>query len=257
MLKNKIKEIADTRNYRGPCYTSLYQEEFEGIKYYPPKINYARLPHIHFDVYQALDEYNKIKEKYGLMPYPYKNNRQRYYYRAISLTSHIKSKNDLAGSFSIYDEDNQIVTYENYVGQQNLEGQVITLKSDCSKDYYITKACSSFFESILKSFSTPYTKVRLIELLPGGVIPPHIDYPFMKGIKLHAFLDTNEDVYYDINGETFKTPSDGHFYWLDISKPHSIVNTGKTSRISLCVNLSPYENSRFRGEQIEDIINLL
>lgn len=122
-----------------------------------------------------------------------------------------------------------------------------------------TDACSPYFKELLSRFSSPTTKVRFLEMLPNGFIPPHVDFPYYNGIRVHASLYSNPDVIWEVEGEQFTIPCDGNFYWFDTGRYHAVRNASKESRIVFSVNLSPYFNrdGSQRHEPGVDLIKLI
>lgn len=255
MIKEKLKELSNTKNFPIDR-NKLYEEKVGGVKYSAPLINWKELSHITFNTADAVLELNKLKELHQFRKYPVAGNKTRYYYKGMSLTSFKDHDDKLSGSFYIYDKNNQLIGNEKYVGIQQ-EETFLNLNEEFENDFERTEACTSFFGNILDQFSAPITRVRLLELAPGGIIPPHIDYPYTYGIKLHAYLETNDDVWCEVDGERFQIPSNGKFVWMDVSKPHSVINLGDKPRTTLCVNLNPYSLDKFKGRILEDILDEL
>lgn len=258
MITNKIKLIADTTQLKIDP-SLVYADPVDGIKYSQPTINRKTLDQIKFDIVAAKRELENLKNSLGFRNYPVGSagdSKTRYSYKGLSLTSFKFHEDKLSGSFYIYDKDRHLIGNEHYVGIQK-DTVIADLNPEYASDFEQTEACTDFFKGILSQFKAPVTRVRILELKPGGVIPPHIDYPYSYGIKLHAYLETNDDVWCEVSGERFQIPDDGKFVWMDISKPHSVINLGKTSRYTLCVNLNPISDEKFKGKSIEYILENL
>jgi quercetin dioxygenase-like cupin family protein len=253
MFKNKITALADTSRLQIDQ-SLLYQGLVDGVQYATPDISWLELNHIQFNIEEAVKELHTLKQNMEFRNYPVGNNKTRYYYKGLSLTSFKDHEDKLSGSFYIYDKNKKIIGNEHYVGVQQ-DNIIAELNPEYADDFEQTPACTNFFQSILSQFKAPITRVRILELKPGGIIPPHVDYPYSYGIKLHAYLETNNDVWCEVAGERFQIPANGKFVWMDISKPHSVINLGNTSRYTLCVNLNPISDPRFKGKKIDYILN--
>ena len=71
-----------------------------------------------------------------------------------------------------------------------------------------------------------------------------LDFPYYKGIRLHATILGGENAYYEIAGEKFQIPADGNWYFIDTGKYHSIYNYGPNHRTTLNVNLDVYADGK-------------
>lgn len=78
--------------------------------------------------------------------------------------------------------------------------------------------------------------------MPGGIIPPHIDFPYYKCIRVHAAITTNPDVVWEVEGDTFSIPADGNFYWFDTGRYHAVKNNGRSPRLVLSINILLYQD---------------
>lgn len=245
MFVNRILKLADTTKLTKKMNSEKDNKIFTNLNF--KKLN------LNFDKDEAKHELKKLVDKFGLFNYPIGEAKKRYYYKGISLTSLKNQEDKLKGSFFIYDDKNNKIGNEYYVGMQN-NAKLINLKKENYFDFETTEACTPFFKKIINNIKFPVTRVRILELMPGGIIPPHIDYSPEYGIKIHSYIETNDDVICEVAGEKFKIPDDGSFYWLDISKPHSVINLGKTSRISICINLNIYDDPMYKNVSLEDIL---
>jgi hypothetical protein len=129
----------------------------------------------------------------------------------------------------------------NYGGAwQDQQKEFATL---AEKDFNVkTEIFTGYIAEILSKFKSPLTKTRLLCLKPKGLIAPHVDFPYYEQIRVHACIESNDDTWWEVEGERFKIPSDGNFYWFDTGKYHAVWNDGKTDRTVLSVNLSVYKD---------------
>jgi hypothetical protein len=87
-------------------------------------------------------------------------------------------------------------------------------------------------------FKHSISKASLLELRSKGYLGSHVDFPYYKGIRLHATISGGENAWYEINGEKFQIPADGNWYFIDTGKYHSVWNEGPDDRLTINVNLS-------------------
>lgn len=208
--------------------------------------NVIQLPDVYsFDLEKARYEYKKVTEKFSLNPFEYVKNGvslSRRSYRGLGLTHQPGAEDKLYDALALYTNDKKLNIYDTFkLSSEKIDGK--------NRDFPIlnetgfsekTDACSPFFSEIIDKFKSTYTKVRFLSLSPGGLIPPHIDFPYYQGIRVHASIFTNPDVVWEIDGQQFQIPADGHFYWFDTGKYHAVKNYGKEDRVVLSVNLMVY-----------------
>lgn len=101
-----------------------------------------------------------------------------------------------------------------------------------------TEILDEYFAKVFSVFKQPISKASLLELRAGGWLGSHVDFPYYKGIRLHASIQGCSNAWYEIDGERFQIPEDGHWYFIDTGKYHSIWNKGPAHRLTLNVNLS-------------------
>lgn len=119
---------------------------------------------------------------------------------------------------------------------------------DVDRDFSATNdVAPSLVASIRSLFKSPVTKIRLLELLPSGVVASHVDLPYYQQIRLHTVLTTNDDVSWEVEGQQFQIPADGRVHWFDTGRMHSVYNFGSTSRIVLSIHLNPYDRPDLIG----------
>jgi hypothetical protein len=234
----------------------------------PIPANFLALPDYYsIDLEQVRQEIQKITELHELRPFRVgsKNGRQRnrLSYRGLGLTSRPQASEPLYDSLNLYaSQGKQLDIFETFAKvSEKIPGteRVIEILDETEFSEY-TEACSPFFQNILKKFRSPFSKVRLLQLFPGGVIPPHVDFPYYEGIRVHAVIDSNPGVVWEVNGLQFSLPVDGRFYWFDTGKYHAVANRGSTPRLVLSVNLLVYKNrdgsQRFNeNSSLEELIN--
>jgi hypothetical protein len=103
---------------------------------------------------------------------------------------------------------------------------------------------NEYFNNIFSSFKSKITKASLLELRPMGWLGSHVDFPYYKTVRLHTSIFGNEGAWYEVEGEKFQLPQDGHWYFIDTGKYHSVWNHGPNSRITLNVNLEIQSDPR-------------
>lgn len=248
-------------------FTTKTHEEFYKQFYSPytkwPKLNLHvyKLPEFYsFDLTEANAELSKLTSKLPLKPFEIENEqgktRKRLSYRGLCLTSPLDSADPLYEGLNLYGANKE--KYSIYKTFQKVSDKISPQERHIEiLDETIfqseTDACTPFFKKILDKFKSPYLKVRILELMPGGMIPPHVDFPYYKGVRLHAVLTSNPDVYWEVDGSRFQIPVDGNFYWFDTGRYHAVYNKGKSSRIVLSINLAPYFEKNGQQRISEDI----
>jgi hypothetical protein len=215
-----------------------------------PAKNWIQLPEKYsFDLERARYEFEKVREQFPLRPFEVLSKegktRPRLSYRGVGLTARATAEDPLYASLSLYGPGDRKLsiyhTFEKVSDRKAAEDRVIEVLDERGFDQD-TEACSPYFKELLSRFKSPTTKVRFLEMLPGGFIPPHIDFPYYQGIRVHACLYSNPEVIWEVEGEQFSLPCDGNFYWFDTGRYHAVRNSSKESRIVFSVNLSPYLN---------------
>lgn len=101
-----------------------------------------------------------------------------------------------------------------------------------------TEIYNQYFKNIFAKFKTKITKASILELRSKGYLSSHVDYPYYKGIRLHAMISGGENSYYEVNGEKFQIPADGNWYFIDTGKFHSVWNEGPNNRLTININLN-------------------
>lgn len=216
-----------------------------------------RLPeHYSFDLDRARAQLTETRKQFELKPFPIRRDspKKRMTYRGLGLST--RPGNDEYDALHLYGSDGELDITEVFSNQaDNLPSgskKPGALYEKCFTEK--TPAWSGYFAEILGRFRSPTTKVRLLELLPRGVITSHVDFPYYEQIRVHAMLETNDDVWWEVEGEKFQIPSDGNFYWFDTGKYHAVYNDGSTSRVGLSVNLDVYRD-RDSSQRLFDLID--
>jgi len=218
--------------------------------------NFYQLPHKYsFDLKEMQAECDKIVQQFPLEPFKFTTQegkeRSRLSYRGVGLSSRSGSDNALYDSLSIYSkEGNKLNIYQSFANMSDkkpsVERQVANIfEADFDQT---TEACTPYFKNLLSKFKSPFSKVRLLELHPGGIIPAHFDFPYYQTIRIHAVIKSNPDVIWEVEGEQMSIPADGHFYWFDTGKYHAVKNMSQETRLVLSINLLVYHDRA--GQQI-------
>lgn len=113
-----------------------------------------------------------------------------------------------------------------------------------------TKILNDYFKSVFGKFKTPISKASLLDLRSGGWLGSHVDFPYYKGIRLHASIWGSKNAWYEIDGERFQIPEDGNWYFIDTGKYHSVWNHGPDHRLSLNVNLVINDDPKILAENL-------
>ena len=227
----------DTKKYDEGLYAYWYAPH---TKWPVVSKNWCRLnDYYSFNRKKLLKEIQNIKTKPGLKPFPLTEKRKNPSLRGICLTAKENSQDPLYEGLKLFTK-NQRILYGSELYKKNIKGIDPELyEKDFTKK---TKFYKGYIADILNRFKSPLYKVRITELQKGGFLLPHVDCPYYRSIRVHSILQTNEKVSWTVGGEKFQIPSDGHWYWIDAGKFHSIRNEGQTSRFVLSLHLSIYEN---------------
>jgi hypothetical protein len=76
---------------------------------------------------------------------------------------------------------------------------------------------------------------------------------------VHACIESNPDVVWEVEGEQFSIPCDGNFYWFDTGRYHAVKNNGLSPRVAFSINLSVYFDLQGRPtrKSSEDLVSLI
>lgn len=95
-----------------------------------------------------------------------------------------------------------------------------------------------YFQKVLATFKCPLQNVRLMKLTPGSIIKEHIDYDLAaeEGFaRIHVPIKTNSEVVFTLNGKRV-IMNEGECWYLRLSDPHSVENSGKTDRVHMVID---------------------
>lgn len=209
--------------------------------------NFYRFPDTYsFDVTEAREEAAKILEKYPARRFPLRGKgtaqKWKHSYRGVGLTSLPNGTEEDALNIYVQREDGLQVVETEAILEATSERSSSRYLPELDESMFTAEspAMTPYFSNLIKRFKSPVTKVRLLELKPGGVLASHVDFPYYRIIRIHSILETNDGVYWEVDGERRQLPIDGNFWWMDVGKYHSVWNVGKTSRWVLSINLAPF-----------------
>ncbi len=196
-----------------------------------PKLpyNYFKLPaRYSFD----LSEMREHVESMNTVSIQASSNGRRFSkYRGLGFFAREESDSPLEDHFVRRDEEYGQV----FPDDLHLQDRLPKLyEDDFSKP---TEILDSYFTKVFSVFNQPITKASVLELRAGGWLGSHVDFPYYKTIRLHASIRGCNNAWYEIEGERFQIPEDGHWYFIDTGKYHSIWNEGPAHRLTLNVNL--------------------
>jgi quercetin dioxygenase-like cupin family protein len=221
---------------------SLYSPHTEWPKL---PFHYLKLPAKYsFDLDRLRSQFNEIAGTQKLSPIlTGESGKRRTRYQGIGLTHRSGSTNPLYDAIEWHGKDGEYNSTTVHVGRDALPKYDHLIKHNGDRDFTERNSlCSGYLQSILDQFSSPITKARFAEMKPGGFLTPHFDAPYYEQIRVHAALFTNPEVWWEVEGDRFQIPADGHFYFFDAGKVHSVSNQGSESRVVLTVQLSVYRN---------------
>lgn len=105
---------------------------------------------------------------------------------------------------------------------------------------------NTYLEECVKSFKAPATRVRLVKLNPGQVLPAHIDYDPSYSIRVLVPIVTNDRcinmVWRRGKQESYYIPSNGKPYFLNVGFSHGVANFGDQERVTLMISLNGQED---------------
>lgn len=243
--------LEPTTSYLGKA-DHLYQPHTPWPKL---KQNFIQLPDYYsFDLNRLKQQVATIRQKHEFKPIRVFNDGQskaRSRYRGLGFTHRPGSQNPYYDALQWFETDGNYAA-SSVVMSSNLESDLSQLASPRKyRDFTQTNDLfSGYLKEVVDRFQSPKTKIRLAELLPGGFHSPHYDFPYYDTARIHAVLETNSDTWWEIEGERFQMPADGHFYFCDSGKIHSIWNAGNTPRLVLTIHLNLYHSTN--GQQIRD-----
>lgn len=223
----------------------IIAEMYEPHTYWPMlEPNFRQLPaKYNIDLEKVRAAARELKAAYGFRAVSVSGSKKKHSYQGLGLTTRPQAQDKLYDSLQVYGEGEQQLDINQVIHstseRQDPEHRHRVLISEAAFSE-VTEACTPVFQEVLAKFDSPLLKVRLLELRAGGVLTSHIDFPYYEGIRLHSVLETNDDCWWEVQGERRQLPADGSFWWMDVGKYHSVWNAGSTPRLVLSVNLSFY-----------------
>ena len=191
-----------------------------------------------FDREKLLEEVLQIKEKFKFQAFPLNKTKDMPAYRGICLTAKKNSLDPLYEGLKIFSREGELCLFDTVKKSQKGWDPELYEKDFVQK----TEIYKGYINEILNKFQHPFSKVRILELRRGGLVVPHVDFPYYRHIRIHTVLQTDEKAFWSVGGEEFQLPADGHWYWFDVGKTHSVWNYGRSDRMVLSLNLSLYED---------------
>jgi len=229
-----------------------------------PRIKMCKLPDYYsFDLEKLRQEVELLKEDFPFKPFVLTpDGRKRLTYEGLCLTSRPNIENPEYDGMRLFayedapSNTNEIHirdTFKTYFGEGTEGPDKLPVLNEKLFNTP-TKAYRGYIAEVINKFHTTTTKCRLLNLRPRGVVPAHVDFPYYQQIRVHAAIYSNDDVWFQIEGEKFQIPADGNFYWFDTGRNHAVTNQGSEDRLTLSVNLSVYEHYTSQDDLI-DLIN--
>jgi hypothetical protein len=236
-MKTSIKEpwgdTIDTVKHSGPL--DEWYKDFKKLDY-----NYFRLPSEYsFDLDKMRYEIRKILDDYNPISMPRNSEGARFTrYRGLGFYAREESDSPLEDHFVRRDRNHGRM----YADDRHLNDWLPELYEEDFDSP--TEILNDYFKSVFSKFKTKINKASILELRSGGWLGSHVDFPYYNKIRLHASIWGSENAWYEIEGEKFQIPEDGHWYFIDTGKYHSVWNYGPQHRLTLNVNLMTGRNPK-------------
>jgi hypothetical protein len=219
-------DCIDTLKHSKPL--DLWYKDFKKLPY-----NFFKLPSEYsFDLSEMQDQIHQLLEKQNTLSVVKNCNGSKFSrYRGLGFFSRPNAETPLE---------------DHFVRRDHRYGQVypddLHLNDDLPELYEgdfteATPILNSYFANVFNKFKSKITKASLLELRSGGWLGSHTDFPYYKTIRLHSSIWGCENSWYEIDGERFQLPQDGHWYFIDTGKYHSVWNHGPDHRLTLNINL--------------------
>lgn len=205
--------------------------------------SYTKLPD-RFDIpIQELREcLNSIRARFQLEPILVDPSlgKKRRTYRGIGLTSRPGSEDRIYEASRYFGVEGVLVSSAKSMGITCLD-HADSKKADFEREFCdANEVAPDLVLRIREKFKLwTLTKVRIMELHPEGRVAPHFDHPYYDQIRLHYVIESNPEVFWEVEGRQFQIPADGSLYWFDTGRIHSVYNFGKTVRTVLSLHLCP------------------
>ena len=111
---------------------------------------------------------------------------------------------------------------------------------------------NSYFEECLQQFKAKVTRVRLVRLKAGCLLPAHIDYDPSFAVRILVPVQTNEFcvnyIWRRAEIESTYMKADGRPWFLNTGFPHGVGNYGQSDRITLMISLTGQEDLEEIGD---------
>ena len=105
----------------------------------------------------------------------------------------------------------------------------------------------SLFDNLLSKFRSPTTRIRLVKLLPGGVITPHIDYDPSYAVRVIIPIFTSElciNMFWQKNDIISTSFKEGVAYFLNTGFRHAVINFDSKPRYNFMITVNGTEDIR-------------
>ena len=121
------------------------------------------------------------------------------------------------------------------MGKQELDERNYTTLVDWVKGTY--------FEEVIQTFTGTACRVRILNMNPGAVLLPHIDYNTDYNVRVHIPIHTNDWALFGTRRKSgdvivHHMPADGGCWFINQGWEHSAWNFGKTPRVHLLIALN-------------------
>lgn len=222
-------DCTDTLLHRRPL--AEWYGEFEQLDY-----NLFRLPEAYsFDIAKMQESIASITNEHQTLSILKNSNGARFSkYRGLGFFARKDSDNPMYDHFTRRDKKLGVVYGDDLHLKEDLPELI---ENDFTEP---TEILNPFFKEVFGVFKSHITKASILELRAGGWLGSHVDFPYYKGIRLHATVAGGENAWYEVDGEKFKIPADGYWYFFDTGKYHSVYNYGPGHRVTINVNLDVY-----------------
>ena len=166
--------------------------------------------------------------------------KRRLTYRGIGLTSRSGSTDPIYEAAQFFSAKGEFVSSAKSMGYSGVS-QAGSREAEFEKEFAYENEVAPDFVRQLRSLFKRWnlTKVRIMELHPEGRVAPHFDHPYYEQIRFHYVIETNADVFWEVEGHQFQVPNDGSLHWFDTGRIHSVYNFGETVRTVLSLHLCP------------------
>ena len=205
------------------------------------------------DISYLIKALEDVRLKYSLQPIIIDpiTKKKRLTYRGIGLTSRKASKDPIYEGAQYYNSSGELVSSAKYDDESTDSSKTVSFENEFSEINNVAPDLVLKIKSLFDKWTV--TKVRLMELHPGGRIPPHHDHPYYDQIRIHYLIETNPDVYWNVEGVNFKMEANGKPFWFDTGRIHSVYNKGSTPRTVLSIHLKAPADKEATLNFIQDL----